>query len=389
MRYLFLVWAAVWRSRTESLLSFLAPTVAFTLFGSMLALNRAYEAAISDARLDRLLVVRRFEGGGIPVAFGGQLERIKGVTGVGGQLWFSGHQEDLKQSIQITFVDEGMRAAWPELPMTPADWRSLVQTTTGVFLTKTAAARRNVKIGDTIHLITAPGSRADGGTTWPFNVLGIFADPPGFGQWNPDMIIGNLRYWHGESDADESNIVLGYRLAVDSPEHGRAVCRDIEARFTNASPALSCVPAKDDAEEHAEANINMRQISLEIGAAGLFMILFLSSSSMAESVRTRLKEFGVLNTIGYRHVTLALLVFAEAAIPTVLAALLGGALAVFIDAYVAHLAVQGAINMPRMLVSPAPFGWALGVALLIAMISSASPLLRIHSMEVGAVVSGR
>lgn len=389
MRYLLLVWAAVWRSRTESLLSFFALTVAFTLFGSMLALNSAYEAAISDARLDRLLVVRRFEGGAIPVAFGGQLARIKGVTGVGGQLWFSGHQEDLRQGIQITFVDEGMRAAWPELPMTPADWRRLDQATTGVFLTKTAAARRNVKIGDTIHLITAPGSRADGGTSWPFDVLGIVADPPGFGQWNPDMIIGNLRYWHGESDAEESNIVTGYRLAVDRPEHGRTVCRDIEARFTNADPALSCAPAKEDAEEHAEANINMRQTSLEIGAAGLFMILFLSSSSMAESVRIRLKEFGVLNTIGYPHVTLALLVFAEAAIPTVLAALLGSVLAVFIDAYVAHLAVQGAINMPRMLVSPAPFGWALGAALLIAMISSAWPLLRIRSMEVGAVVSGR
>ena len=37
MRYLFLVWAAVWRSRTESFLTFLALTVAFTLFGSMLA----------------------------------------------------------------------------------------------------------------------------------------------------------------------------------------------------------------------------------------------------------------------------------------------------------------------------------------------------------------
>ncbi|HEY4341572.1 MAG TPA: ABC transporter permease [Steroidobacteraceae bacterium] len=389
MRHLPLVWAAVWRSRTESLLSFFALTIAFTLFGSMLALNRAYEAAISDARLDRLLVVRRFEGGGIPVAFGGQLERIKGVTAVGGQLWFSGHQEDPKQGIQITFVDEGMQAAWPELPMTPADWRNLDQTTTGVFLTKTAAVRRNVKSGDTIHLITAPGSRADGGTTWPFKVLGIIADPPGFGQWNPDMIIANLRYWHGESDAVENNFVLGYRLAVDSPQHSRAVCRDIEARFTNASPALSCVPAKDDAEEYAEANINMRQISLEIAAAGLFMILFLSSSSMAESVRIRLKEFGVLSTIGYRRITLALLVFAEAAIPTVLAALFGGALAALIDAYVAHLAVQGAIDMPRMRLSPAPFGWALGIALLVAMISSASPLLRIRSMEVGAIVSGR
>jgi len=45
------------------------------------------------------------------------------------------------------------------------------------------------------------------------------------------------------------------RVAVDRPEHARAVCREIEARFTNATPALYCVPAREDAEETAEANI--------------------------------------------------------------------------------------------------------------------------------------
>src|SRR5947199_3764897 len=37
-----------------------------------------------------------------------------------------------------------------------------------------------------------------------------------------------------------------------------------------------------------------RQISLGIGAAGVFMILFLCANGIAESVRERLSEFGVL-----------------------------------------------------------------------------------------------
>jgi ABC-type lipoprotein release transport system permease subunit len=130
------------------------------------------------------------------------------------------------------------------------------------------------------------------------------------------MIIGNLRYFDSSSRLDERNTVNVLRLAIDRPERARAVCREIEARFTNASPALYCVPAREDAEELAAANINMRQISLGIGGAGLFMILFLCANGMAESVRERLCDFGVLKTVGYGDRCLAVLVFLEAAVPT-------------------------------------------------------------------------
>ncbi len=62
MRFMPLVWSAIWRHRTESLLTLFALTVAFTLFGALLALTAAYEEAIVDARMDRLFVTRRFDG---------------------------------------------------------------------------------------------------------------------------------------------------------------------------------------------------------------------------------------------------------------------------------------------------------------------------------------
>jgi putative ABC transport system permease protein len=391
MKFLPLVWSALWRHRTESLLTLFALTVAFTLLGAMLALNAAYEKAIADARMDRLFVTRRFDGpAALPLAYREQLARIPGVTAVGGQIWFGGHEQDVHHAILIMFVDEGMRAAWPELPLSQADWQALDAMPTGIFLTRKAAARRNAKIGGVVTLdTTVPGSRADGGTTWYFTVLGIVPDPPGWGQWNPDLIIGNLRYWEETSDLQERNGVNTLRLAIDRPEHARAVCRAIETQFTNADPALSCVPARENAQELAEANINMRKISLGIAAAGLFMILFLCANGMAESVRERLWEFGVLKTFGYSDAGLGVLVVLEAAIPTLLAALMGAALARGVDAFIAHLAVTGVINMPEIHTSSAAFGWALCVALIVALVSSVAPLLRVRRMQVGAVVAGR
>ena len=395
MKFVPLVWAALWRNRTESVLTLLALSVAFALFGTMVALNAAYEQAIDDARMDRLIVACAFDCGAIPVGYREQLARIGGVTAVGGQVWLGGHEQDEHHQITVMFVDEGMRAAWPELPMSPADWRALDVTPAGIFLSRKAAARRNVRIGDTVTLNLAPGSRADGGTTWFFTVLGFIPDPPGWKSgagspvWNPDTIVGNLRYLENSVDLAERGLVNVLRVAVDRPEHARAVCREIEAWFTNASPALYCVPAREDAQELADANINMRQISLGIGAAGLFMILFLCANGIAQSVRERLPEFGVMKALGYGNGSIAVLVILEAIAPTALAALIGGVLAQAVDAFVAHLAIKGVIDMPEMRASPAAFGWALAAALVIALLSAVAPLYRVRRTDVAAIMAGR
>src|SRR5438105_9599773 len=270
--------------------------------------------------------------------------------------------------------------------MRPADWRALDVNQSGIFRSRKAAARRNARVGDTVTLNSGPGGTADGTGTYYFTVLGFIPDPP---AGPSDMIVGNMHYQRHWGRLDERNIVTNLRLAVDRPEHARAVCRAIEAWFTNASPALYCVPAREDAQELADANINMRQISLGIGAAGLFMILFLCANGIAESVRERLSEFGVLKAVGYGDGSIAVLVILEAAAPTVLAALIGGALARGVGAFLAHLAVKGVIDMPEMRASLAAFGWALAAALLIALVSALAPLYRLRRMDVAAVVAGR
>jgi putative ABC transport system permease protein len=389
VKFVPLVWAALWRTPTESVLTLLALSVAFALFGTMVALNAAYEQAIDDARMDRLIVACAFDCGAIPVGYREQLARIGGVTAVGGQLWLSGDDQDKRHKITVMFVDKGMRSAWPELPMSLADWRAFDINPTGIFLTRKAAARRHVRTGDAVTLDTGPGSRADGSGTWFFTVLGVIPDPPGWGQWNPDTIVGNLRYWENSADLAERDKVTVLRIAVDRPEHARAVCREIEAWFTNATPAVYCVPAREDAQELADANINMRQISLGIGAAGLFMILFLCANGIAESVRERLPEFGVMKALGYDNGRIGVMVILEAIAPTALAALIGSVLAQAVDVFVAHLAVKGVIDMPEMRASPAAFGWALAAALVIALLSAVAPLYRVRRTDVAAIMAGR
>jgi putative ABC transport system permease protein len=275
-------------------------------------------------------------------------------------------------------MDEGMRLAWPELPMSAADWRSLEAAPSGVFLTRQAAARRAVTIGETITLNTSPGSRADGTGTWPFTVLGFIDDPPGWSQnWDSDMIVGNLRYFRNAGRLDERNIVSTFRVAIDRPEHASAVCQEMRRWFTNATPALNCVPARENSVQQQDASVNMRQISLGIGTAGLFMILFLCANGTAESIRERLPQFGVLKAIGFGNGAIATMVILEAAVPTLLAALLGSAAAPAADLLLSRLASEGVIDVPEMKATLLAPALALMAGLLIALVSAATPLLRL------------
>jgi putative ABC transport system permease protein len=142
VKFLPLVWAALWRNRTESVVTLLALSVAFALFGTMITVKAAYERAIDDTRMDRLIVACAFDCGVLPLGYREQLSRIPHVTAVGGELWASSwYGQDLGHPITVTFMDEGMRSAWPELPMNPVDWRALDATPNGIFLTRKAQAQ--------------------------------------------------------------------------------------------------------------------------------------------------------------------------------------------------------------------------------------------------------
>jgi putative ABC transport system permease protein len=393
VKFVPLVWASLWRHKAESALTLLALCVGFMLCGTMIAVNAAYEQAIDDARMDRLVVACAFDCGSIPLGYRDQLARIPHVTAAGAVAWIGELGQDTQHhGMTVTFVDDGIRSAWPELPMTPADWRALDVTPSGIFLTRKAAARRTVRVGDTVNMYSGPDGTVDGTGIYHFTVLGFIPDPPGWrsaGGGPSEIIIGNLRYARNWGPREERNFATILRLAVDRPENARGVCREIAAWYTNASPALYCVPARADVQEAAEANINMRQISLGIGAAGLFMILFLCANGIAESVRERLSEFGVLKAMGYQDGHIAILVILEAAIPTLLAAFIGSLLAWGVDALVAHLALTGVVEMPEMRGSLMALGWALAAALLVALVSAVAPLYRLRHSDVAAVVAGR
>jgi putative ABC transport system permease protein len=386
MKYLPLVWAAFRRHTTESLLTFLVLAVAFTLFSAMLALRAAYDRAITVNRMDRLLVTARFCCTGLNIARRAEIERIAGVRGVALIQGVFGFHQEPSMRVGVWAIDGATMAAIPELRLTPANWKHLQDTPNGLLFTRTQAAKWNVKVGDAFPVKTGYSRREDRADAWPFTVAGIVNDPATQVDWMPN-IYASWNYLDASLKPTEKGLVQ-FVVAIDDPDDAPSICRQIDTRYANSETPSYCVPLQMDARNMVESVITMRQMSLGIGTAGLFMILFLCANSVAESVRERIPEFAVLKTIGFGDRQVAVLVFLEAALPALGGAVLGAALAAASSSFTSRLGEGSGLNLPAASISPGVLALALGIALVVGALSALLPLRRLRTLQLAPALAG-
>jgi hypothetical protein len=116
----------------------------------MVGLHATYDRLIENSRMDRLYVNARFANASpmgilLPFALRDQIAHVEGVSAVGAVSDLRGYYQEPQQRVSIYAVDEHMRKAWPELPLTAVQWDQLLTTPTGVFISllraKTTQAR--------------------------------------------------------------------------------------------------------------------------------------------------------------------------------------------------------------------------------------------------------
>ncbi len=387
MKYAPLIWAALLRRPAESILTWLAVTVAFTLFALMIGLNATYRGTIEANRADRLFVNARFNGiEGLPYALHETLQKIDGVVAVSGAQPTCGYHIVPRDTVCVYFSDQDTRVAWSQLPIAAAEWDKLLATRDGVLMSRILARKWGVREGDTFTMTTAPGFRSDGSTGWPLKVVGVVAEDPGL--WNGAFIIGNLGYWEEVRALDKRGRVGVFNLALRDGARSGATCQLIERMYANSGTPTQCVSARADALALAHSDIDMASMTWVIAGAGLFMILFLTANGIARSVRERTREFAVLKTVGFPHRDVALIVFLEAAIPCVAGALAGTALAAIIVRWQVRF-LPANLFVPQPTVSLAVVGAAVVCALGLALIGSLVPVGKLRRLQVAAALAGQ
>ena len=122
MKYLPLIWSAVMRKPTRTILTLLSVTVAFTLFGLMIGLNATFDLVAERARADRIFTGPRFgglAGNGMPIAIARQIAAMPGVKVVTAVNFVPGYVQDPKNPVFLVMLDDNAEKVVEDWPIGP------------------------------------------------------------------------------------------------------------------------------------------------------------------------------------------------------------------------------------------------------------------------------
>ena len=383
MKFLPLIWAGVWRKPARAVFTLLAIVAAFMLFGILGYIDAGFRHLYATSHLDQLWVAPRTSGT-LPISYLEDIQRIPGVSVVAPIANLFGYFQDPKNGVFIIACDDRLFDVRLESTLTQQQRETLTKTRDGVAVSVGLAAKYGWKLGDRFTL-EAPGvPQKDGTKAWSFEIVAIPDSkdaPPG------EAIFALANYtFVDELRARDTGTVARFIVRISDPDQATRIAREIETKYANSSAPTHTVTDRSSVESQLQSLGDVNFFVDAIVGAVLFMLIFLTSNTMMESVRERIPEFAVLKTLGYSNAGVLAVVVCEAIVQCAGGGVIGLSLAMSVFSKLKF----GLVNLPR----PVGIPWsviAIGVliSLAIALLSSLLPVRRLQRLSVVDALAGR
>ncbi len=322
MRFLVLVWNNLKRKKLRTSLTLLSIFVAFVLFGLLCSIREAFMAGVSMAGADRLVVRHKVSLiMNLPVTYGPRMERIPGVESAVHWTWFNAIYQDEPKNFFGSFPvnPEPFLAMHSEYLLPEDQKQAWLKTRTGAIVGRTLTQRFGWKIGDRVPL-TSPIWPRKGDQAWEFEIVGIYDGA----QKGTDTSGFFFRYdYFDEARARGEGTVGWYFVRVTDVNRVAEVANAIDAEFANSPYETKTEPEGAFAQGFIQQMGNFTTILIGILSAVFFTILLVAGNTMAQAVRERTGELGVLKAVGFSNGLVLALVLAESCLITAVGGLAG------------------------------------------------------------------
>jgi putative ABC transport system permease protein len=331
MKFLPLVWKNLGRRKVRTTFTALSIFIAFLLFGILAAIRVAFSAGVDVTGADRLMTTHRVSIiMPLPVSYGDRIARVPGVREVTHANWFGGIYKDPKNFFAQYAVDpQTYLDIYPEMKLPEAQKRAWLADRTGAVVGRVTANRFGFKVGDQIPIQATIFRRRDGSKVFDFKVDGIYDAPKGF---DTSAFVFQYDYLKESAPGYASDQVGWYIFSVADPKHAKQIADRVDALFANSSAETKTATEKAFAEGFAKQTGNIGQIITFIVSAVFFTLLLVAGNTMAQAVRERTGELGVLKTLGYGNGLVMGLVLFESCLLALVAAVPGLGLAYLLAA---------------------------------------------------------
>lgn len=379
IRYVPLVFSNLRRRPLRTAFTLGSIIVAFLMFGVLGAMTRAFSAGAELAGADRLLVIHKVSlVQPLPESYRQRIRQVDGVLRVSAATWFGGvYQDDSNQLPTFPVDDETYLQIYPEYVVSPEGRQRWLADRRGAIVGRPLAEEFGWKVGDTIPLRSNIWRQQDGSDTWELNISAIYDVPEAGGDAR--NILMHHSYFE-ESRGRGKGLVSWYVVQVADPAAAPRIAREIDAQFANSPFETETSTEKAFAQGFVNQVGNIGAIMTYVVSAVFFTMLLVTANTMAQSVRERTAELGVLKTLGFTGRLVTLLVLAESILITAIGGVLG-----MLGAYFTIEAAAGLVRQYLPVWELPPDAWLRAVGMILAMGLAAGLVPAWHALRLPIV----
>ena len=388
MKYLHLIWAALFRRKTRTLLTLVSIITAFLLFGLLDAVRVSFEqagqSANGAARLQtgsRLSFIQTLPASLLP-----RLEQVPGVKMVTYANWFGGAYQDPHNQVFTFAVPPNYLDVYPEIQVSKEERDCFDNTRNGVLVGEVLAKKFKWKAGDRLPLQSQIFPDRDGSKNWQFQICGVLhAADKKTGGMTDGMVLLHWKYFDDTTPYNDGQIGW-YVTRVTDVNQADRVAHAIDALSSNSDHETRTQSEQAAMQGWVKQFADIGLIVGSIMGAVFFTLILLAGNTMMQAVRERTSELAVLKTIGFSDKSVLAMVLAE----SLLLLLIGGTLGLLIASAMAPIVSAGSGGMLR-LPTVDPSSWVEGVVLMlgIGVLVGAVPAWRAMRLNIVDALAGR
>jgi len=370
MRFLPLILRNSWRNKRRTLLTIASIGVSMCLLGVMIAMYSAFWLAKPrDNQALRLVVRNRVSlAVFLPLAYQQQIEKIPGVKMAMVDTWFGGTYKDAREARnnfpRFSVEPEKLFPLFSEWSIPEDQKQAFIHERTACVIGRDLANAFNFHLGDRIPLQgdIFPGN-------FEFTVRGIFDSAS-----NSNVMYFNKEYIDQALPERRRGFVDTFYILIDDAQHSSRIADAIDAEFRNSTGQTKTESEQAFVVGFLSMLGDVRMFLVWISAAVMFTMLLVSANTMAMSVRERVREVGVLKTLGYTPGMILALILGE----SVAISIAGGAIGYLISTLLMKVVQRSPLGgfLPALRAfDPVIAAVCIALAALIGLVSSLGPAL--------------
>jgi putative ABC transport system permease protein len=356
------------RNRLRSVLTIFSFAASLCLMGLLAAMTNALFLREATPEQALRLIVRNKVSLANPLtrSYEDRIRQVPGVKDLTIFQWFGGTYKDNRDTKNM-FARFAVQPAklftiYPEYRVDEEQKKAFISERTACMVGRKTAERHGLKPGDRVTIV---GDIFN--VTLEFTVRAIYDSPR-----DNENLYFHYDYLNESLAGGMRDVVSTFVILGESPAAMAGLPDAVDSLFRNAP-----LQTKTETERAFELSFlgflgNVKLFMGVILGAVTFAILLVSANTMAMSVRERIREVGILKTLGFTRESILGMILGESVVIATIGGLIGLGLAALICQALQSVP-STFINMPDLKIPPLLGALCLAIAALIGLISSTGP----------------